>query len=494
MHRISAVLFLLFLLTEAVLAHGTRYFEFAPDISNPHPVALYQTPAQQFYPPNDFLDGVDLWIDNDGSPGTATFELRNSANALLATRTVTVPSIAPAFGGTRFHIDLGSLVQVSNNSLYTLRIISSLPKLNLYQANLLQVLQHNAQYYSDYVVEPALLGSSPQSFAFKFALYEGKETAPPLISNIKASVLSPTSARLDWNANEPSDGRIDAVPQSGGNTLTSGFSNAYTYCPTQGTATCNAAISGLSPNTAYNYTLTVQDSWGNQATANGAFTTPAGPTPSPSAQSPTATPATTSSPAPSTSPGQAPSPSPTATQPSGTPSLSASPTQAAGVTPPPQNTQSPPPAANTPQTSNPAQSSGSGGGAPVQITIADSDGSDSDYTPVLIIEFTAPETGRPITGYKIEIISEETGEVERELIVSGDTRKLVLEKLAPGRYLLRVFALKNGAFEQLGEPTPFIISVTPPPKPFGIKAIAIAILLIVLAIAVISAILRVSRK
>lgn len=490
------ILLTIIALTQNAFAHGTLYFEFAPDISSPHPVALYATPAQPFYPPNDFVDGFDLWIDNDGSPGTATFELRNSANTLLAAKTITVPTIAPTFGGTRFHVDLGILIGVSNSSLYNLRIISSLPKFDLYKANLYQVLQHNAQYYSDYVVEPALLGTTAQGFAFKFALYEGKETYPPAISNVKVSILSYSSARLDWNANEPVDARIDALPEVFGPAISSAFSGAYTYCPIQGAATCSATITGLSPSTTYLYTLVVKDSWGNQTTTNGTFTTPAGPTPSPTAgagQSPPASPPPTSTPSasPTATVTASPSPSPTANINNPTPS----PTAGGGQSPTPGGTQQTPPPGNSTQSPTATPSGNQGGGTPVSINVVDSNESDSAYTPVLVIELNLPEgTSEPVTGYKIEIVSEETGEIEKELVVSGDTRKLLVEKLAPGRYRLRIFVLKNGFLEQLGEPIPFVISLTPPPKPFGIKSITITSSLVILAIGIIALVLSFIRK
>ena len=60
-------------------AAGNKYFEFAPDTDRTISLAEVNTPSQMVYPQNDFISGFDIWIDNSGQPGSATFTLKDAA-------------------------------------------------------------------------------------------------------------------------------------------------------------------------------------------------------------------------------------------------------------------------------------------------------------------------------------------------------------------------------------------------------------------------------
>ncbi len=254
------------------LAHGTRFFEFAPENYDERlKVAAYDTVSQEFPVYNDFLRGLDIWIDNEGGSGAATFGLYGASGGQLAAVTVTIPVAPPVWGGTRFHFDFSSLIPVNTGATYTLKLLSFPPELWLHYVNRFQILPHNSQAYPEYLLGTAYLGASEQPFSFKFALYETTETSPPLISNATTSPSSPYATTLFFNANEPVDFDVNYA-RPGQAPQVAGPYGSYATCPS-GIANCSLTLDTL-PGANYNFTLTAYDSWGNQASTTGSFVTP----------------------------------------------------------------------------------------------------------------------------------------------------------------------------------------------------------------------------
>ncbi len=271
------------------LAHGSPYFEFAPDIS--YRIALPEGAAlvQSFIPQNDFLKGIDLWLDNPGAPAPATIELRTEFGTLIISKAVTVPAIAPVWSGARLHADFPNQLTLAPGTAYELRVVSGMPELGVYVADRAQLLIHNSQYYSEYLsglVGSASLNNTAQEFAAKFALYEITESVPPTLSNVTSTVLSPMSARISFNANEPVDFRADAAPDVGGTLVSAAYTGAYQACGEE-LGLCALTLT-VSPSASYQFTLFARDAWGNESSANGSFTTPEGPAAPGSGQTPPA--------------------------------------------------------------------------------------------------------------------------------------------------------------------------------------------------------------
>jgi len=262
-------LVLIFVFTPLVsFGHGSPFFEFNPDNSSfLYPVSV-DSPSEIFMPQNDFLGGLDLWLDNSGSSGTATFELRNQAGTLVASKTATIPTISPIAGGQRFHIDFNQIA-VTNNSNYTLRIITGMPNLRIHYSSRIQFIGHNAPYSSQYINGVANIDSEEREFSFKFALYETFETVPPVLSNISTTPVSTNQTRLDFNSTEPVDYSMAYGLAGQGYNQNINFSGAYQYCG-PGIDFCSIAMSTI-PDQTYNYILTVRDIWGNQVQAAGSF-------------------------------------------------------------------------------------------------------------------------------------------------------------------------------------------------------------------------------
>ena len=298
-----------------VFAHGEDYLEFNPDASVPLKVVEAAIPSQVFYVQNDFLGGFDLWLANSGSSGVTTFELLNEQGSVLATRTVTVPTISETDNGTKFHVDLSSQVAVFANKKYSVKVTSAMPQLKLYYSERIQLVQHNAPFVSEYITGVGKLGPEEQTFSFKYALYETTESSVPLVSNVSWTVISENQMRADFNANEPVDFRIE-YGLSGQST---NWTGEYQFC-VEGVMTCSLFINVI-PDTTYQYVLSVKDSWGNQSQSTGTFQ-------SGQSQSPSSTPSPTSSGPPvSTSSPQA------ATSPTAAPSSTTSPTSSSASLP-----------------------------------------------------------------------------------------------------------------------------------------------------------------
>lgn len=307
----------------SAFAHGTRYLEFNPDSSSSLKVSDVAVPSQVLFPQSDFLGGFDFWLANPGSSGTATFSLLNNGGDTIFTRTVTIGNIAENEIGTRFHIDFNSQVAVLSSQKYSIKVISSMPELKLYYSNRVQVLAHNAPFISEYITGVGKLGEEEQDFSFKYALYETTESSAPIISNVVWTVVSSNQMRVDFNANEPVDYKIEYGQPGQGYSQSTNFTGEYHFCA-PGIAICSFNIS-VSSDTSYQYSLTIKDSWGNQAQSSGTFTSGSGPTPSPIL---TPTPQITPTPTPT------PVSSPTGSAPPSTTAVSSSSPTSASVVPP----------------------------------------------------------------------------------------------------------------------------------------------------------------
>ena len=293
----------------SVFAHGTNYLEFNPDQSSSLKVVDVAIPSQVFFAQNDFLGGFDLWLANSDSSGTTTFDLLNDQGAVLMSKTVTIPVIVQISNGNKFHVDFNSQTAILADKKYSIRITSSMLQLYLYYSERVKIISHDAPFVSEYITGVGKLGSEEQTFSFKYALYETTETSAPIVSNIIWTVLSPTQMRLDFNANEPVDYRIEYGLSGQGYTQSTSFLGDYQFCA-PGISFCSIIIPVVS-GTAYQYILTVKDSWGNQSQSTGAFQSAQSQTPTPSPtgpSSPTASPTVSPIASPTSSPTGSPTP------------------------------------------------------------------------------------------------------------------------------------------------------------------------------------------
>ena len=266
MFKIITALIFIFapLLTSAA---ELKYFEFAPDTANT--ININSNGAYQpFYPQNDFISGLDVWIINPGAAGTASFGLRDGSDNLLTSKTISVPSVASTWSGYLLHINFPESIQVESSALYKIRMISSLPDLKFFYGNKTQLLLHNAYPAPEKLLLPAKINDLDQNFFFKIALYEDGDTLSPVISNANLISINNTSARLEFNANEPLDYKITFTSQINGSSQIKDFGNAYEFCNVE-IINCGSTFN-VEPGAGYNYQIIGRDANANETIITGA--------------------------------------------------------------------------------------------------------------------------------------------------------------------------------------------------------------------------------
>lgn len=268
--EIFVLLFVICYLLSAVVvsAHGVNYFEFSPDTSSAVNFSSASALYQYFKPYNDFISAIDIWIDNDGSSGNASFGLRDLNDNLLSSKTATISKIGKIWGGTKLHIDFNESINVNGTETYKIKMTSSLSKLRAYYKNITELAQHSGSVYIDPRIESAYLDSAEQNFYFKFALYEDNDNLAPVISNFSLATSS-NEVQISFNANEPVDYKIKIIALDFSDEKTINFSGVYRLCP-EGLNFCVSEISVL-PDKTYNLEVSIKDELGNQTQILGQF-------------------------------------------------------------------------------------------------------------------------------------------------------------------------------------------------------------------------------
>lgn len=93
----------------------------------------------------------------------------------------------------------------------------------------------------------------------------GKDTTPPVISNVKVSDITETSAVVSWETDEPSTSQVMLCDDEGGCTWTDLDETLVT--------SHSVSLSNLKPDTVYKFTATSTDTRENQAIYDGEFKT-----------------------------------------------------------------------------------------------------------------------------------------------------------------------------------------------------------------------------
>ncbi len=257
-----------------------EYFEFNPDyfLTQSLNVSSSGTIAEDFLPANEFLGGFDFWFDNAGSSGPATFELLDDNSNTLVSKTINIAHINPVAGGERVHVAISQIPVIASNK-YKIQISSSLPELQIYYGDRTRMLGHNEPYVSNYLNGAAEINGVEKEFSFKYGLYETIEHSAPIVSNIAWTVIAQDQMRVDFNANEPVDYKIEYGPLGGGYGEGTSFTGDYKLC-SPGIDVCSITIP-VSEGFEYQYIMTLKDSWGNESQSSGTFTSGQAQTPAP---------------------------------------------------------------------------------------------------------------------------------------------------------------------------------------------------------------------
>jgi hypothetical protein len=246
-----------------------KFFEYATDVGTPVDVPTGSIATQGFRVFNDHISAIDVWIDNTGVAGNATFSLLDGANTVLAAKIVPVPHADPFYAGQRLHVKFDRTINVNSGTWYTVTITSAAPHLRLYGIKRIQFVEHNAPYPIDYSIGASFLNGESQFAVYKFALYEEIDTTPPVIANASSSIAGPDAITVSFNANEAVDRSLSYGVIGSGAVSTIGFTGYYSVC-SEGVYSCPMTFD-VQRNAVYAYRLTVRDSRGNESYVDGTF-------------------------------------------------------------------------------------------------------------------------------------------------------------------------------------------------------------------------------
>ncbi|MBI5147888.1 MAG: fibronectin type III domain-containing protein [Parcubacteria group bacterium] len=249
------------------LVFAASYFEFAPDISNSVQLAAASA-TQTFRPINDFLKGVDVWLENEGANASLDFFFYDKNGVLLLEKTAAVPYLNKKWGGRRFSVGFDRQIAVNPLDFYSFKLTSSSENLLIYYANRVQLLQHASPYFSQDIVGSAEIGDL-KDITLKYALNEEAENNPPAISGATTTIISSAAVKISFNGSEPIDYKIEYAPSGETAKSSTAYSGYYQFCGT-GLSFCAVTLS-VSPNSRYDYEIFAKDAWGNESRLSGVF-------------------------------------------------------------------------------------------------------------------------------------------------------------------------------------------------------------------------------
>ncbi len=443
----SPLRFLFALLTALLLlqtplfawAHGSIYFEFSPDAwaSKRFVVTSAQSLAQVFQPASDItITAYDLWVDNTGEPGTATFTLVDEQGTTLATNSVTLQSLPAIPGGTKLHFNLSHDVLLNAGKKYSIKVDSSLFGFGIYYADRLLFLDHNQEFTTEYVNGVARIDQVDQPFTFKFAL---RSPAPSIgattneevtdevqaqqqisITGARVASVTATSVTLAWTTDIAADSRATIRNQiSPLYVTTTGYDSTLELEHT-------LVINGLLPNV--NYFADVFSSNGGPLTLTTytiGFRTPA----------------PVASPAPAPTQPVTPPISPTPTQPAVPPVTSVPPTQTT-------NTSN---SANQ-GTTNTQSTNQNATGQSTTPGVRVGTGSSANTTS---ITWDVPKDAA-VDGYRIDIFDTQHN-LEKQILVPAGTNTKDVPELAKGLHHAIVYAETGGVFKKVAPTISFLL-------------------------------------
>jgi len=263
-------LLLFLLIFKAQTQEEFKFFEYAPRSSEK--ITLAQNVlVQPFIPFNDYLSVIVLWLENSSST-KVTLSLIDDKDVVIKEKDFLIPVIEKSWWGEEYFFPLDDNLRINSGREYKLVLKSQENNdLKIYTKNLLEKLQGTENYlYFPESLKPLLINNELSDYTFKLALYEGKESLPPSISNFEIIFPSYRKTKISFNSNEPIKISFNYGMQSKStSTITLDY---FISCP-EGIRKCELEFDTLS-GTKYFYLLTVQDFWGNASSLAGDFVTP----------------------------------------------------------------------------------------------------------------------------------------------------------------------------------------------------------------------------
>jgi len=247
----------------AFTANGTFVTSAAPI---PAGVSMFLTPSAQTLLPNTTFS-VAVRIDTKGA-------LVNAVQAYVSFPTNLVQVLSVDGTGSAFAIEAenlvgagfirnarGNIANVSGDLLVATINLRSLTTAGT--ANLLFVSSQSMIMRS---TDSINILQNVGNGAYTISGSTAPDTTPPAITNVSASNISSTTARINWTTNEAADSLVEF-----------GLTAAYGQSSSTDTTMLTSHVmnlTGLQPGTVYNYRVRSRDAAGNRAfSSNGTFTT-----------------------------------------------------------------------------------------------------------------------------------------------------------------------------------------------------------------------------
>lgn len=263
-------LFILLVLIRSVFAQEVfKFFEFAP--RSQEKITISKNSLEEtFIPFNDFLSGLDLFINNS-KVRNLDITILDKNNQVFWQKKVGIPIIDGGWWGKQYFITLGDNYQINSGDEYKLIIKgnSNDSSMDIFVKNVLEILQGTESYlYFPENLKRLKIDSKETNYTLKLALYENKETIPPVISNFRLEVINSQVAKILFNANEP----ITYIFKYKSNldSTTSTFEiNYFENCPYQ-VKDCQITLDVLAGRN-YNFLFEAYDYWQNKTEKEGSF-------------------------------------------------------------------------------------------------------------------------------------------------------------------------------------------------------------------------------
>ncbi|GIW66674.1 MAG: hypothetical protein KatS3mg095_0572 [Candidatus Parcubacteria bacterium] len=246
-----------------------KFFEFAPRSQEKITISTNFI-EEAFIPFNDFLSGFDLFVNNEKITDL-DITILDKNDQIFWKKKVGIPVINGGWWGKEYFITLGDNYPINSGEEYKIiikgdRINSSI---DLFVKNVLEMLQGSESYlYFPENLRKIKIDGVETNYTLKLALYENKETIPPIISNFNLEVINSQMVRITFNSNEPI---IYSLRYRDNIDLTtSTFSiNYFENCPYQ-IKDCQIILD-VFPGRVYNFVLEAYDYWQNKTEKEGSF-------------------------------------------------------------------------------------------------------------------------------------------------------------------------------------------------------------------------------
>ncbi|MEM5799822.1 MAG: hypothetical protein QXZ43_04130 [Candidatus Aenigmatarchaeota archaeon] len=194
-------------------------------------------------------------------------------NNILWQKKEVVPPINGGWYGEPYFFSLGDNYGIRSGEEYRLVIENfSLPKLEIFMKNLLEILQGNESgLYFPETLKSLKINNQTSDYTLKLTLYENKEYLPPIISNFKIEMVSTRSVKIIFNSNEPVMYKLDYRKDLENTTSTYSI-NYFENCP-YNVRSCEIEIN-VSSGSHYIFIISASDYWNNTTTLKEEFDTP----------------------------------------------------------------------------------------------------------------------------------------------------------------------------------------------------------------------------